>query len=106
MNKTISDYYLEKSSRKDKKYMVSFINENTGRVNTVHFGQAGASDFLQHKDEERKKRYINRHKANEDWSDLSKPGTWSRFILWREKSLSESIKKMEDKFNINIHLIE
>jgi hypothetical protein len=102
----MNDYYLEKSNRKDKKYMVSFINKKTGRINTIHFGQAGASDLLQHKDEERKKRYINRHKANEDWSDLSKSGTWSRFILWGEKSLSESIKKMEDKFNINIHLIE
>jgi hypothetical protein len=102
----MNDYYLEKSDNKKHKYMVSFINENTGRVNTIRFGAKGMSDYTIHKDEERKKRYINRHKANEDWSDLSKPGTWSRFILWGEKTLSESIKKMEDKFNINIHLIE
>ena len=31
----------------------------------VYFGQAGASDFTIHKDEERKQRYRDRHKKNE-----------------------------------------
>jgi hypothetical protein len=102
----MDDYYLEKSSRKDKKYMVSFINKKTKKVNSIHFGQAGANDYTITGDEEAKKRYINRHKKNEDWSDLSKAGTWSRYILWGEKTLRDSIQKMEDKFNVNIHLIE
>ena len=34
---------------------------------TVHFGAAGMSDYTKHKDPERKERYIERHKKNEDW---------------------------------------
>jgi hypothetical protein len=102
----MNDYYLEKSKRKDKKYMVSYINDETGNVNTIHFGQANASDMTQHKNEQRKMLYINRHQKREDWSDLTKPGTFSRFILWNKPSLKGSIKDMEKRFNIKIHLIE
>ena len=35
------------------------------------FGQNGASDYTKHKDTDRKYRYIDRHKNNEDWT---KPG--------------------------------
>jgi peptide/nickel transport system permease protein len=35
---------------------------------TIYFGQASASDFTHHKDEQRKQRYINRHNNNETWS--------------------------------------
>jgi hypothetical protein len=34
------------------------------------FGAAGMSDFTHHEDEQRKQRYINRHKDNEIWSNL------------------------------------
>ena len=44
------------------------INKNYQAVidgkKTVHFGQAGASDMTQHKDKDRKQRYIDRHKKN------------------------------------------
>jgi hypothetical protein len=36
-------------------------NDNNGFI----FGQASAFDFIIHKDEARKQRYINRHKNNE-----------------------------------------
>jgi len=101
----MDDYYLEKSNRKDKKYMVSYINKDTGRINTIHFGAGGMSDFTQHKNQDRKNRYIKRHQVNEDWTDLSKAGTWSRYILWGESTLKKSINEMEKKFNINIHYI-
>lgn len=102
----MNDFYLEKSSDPKKKFMVSYINKDTGRINTIKFGSAGMSDYLQHKDDERKQRYIKRHQVNEDWTDLTKGGTWSRYILWGEKSLNKSIKEMQKIFNINIHYIE
>ena len=40
---------------------------------TIPFGQKGASDFTKHKDEERKKRYIDRHKQNENWNNQKQP---------------------------------
>ncbi len=33
----------------------------------VSFGAAGHSDFTKYKDEDRKQRYISRHKNDENW---------------------------------------
>lgn len=99
------EFYLEKSDNPKKKYMVSFINPKSGRMKTIHFGAKGMSDYTIHKDDERKQRYIDRHQKNEDWTDLTKSGTWSRFLLWGEKTLKKSIKEMEKKFKIKIWLV-
>ena len=101
----MQEFYLEKSDNPKKKYMVTFINPKSGRSKTLHFGAKGMSDYTQHKDDERKQRYIDRHQVNEDWTRLDKSGTWSFYLLWREKSLKKSIKEMEKKFNIKINYI-
>jgi hypothetical protein len=71
---------------------------------TVHFGAAGYSDYPTHKDAERKQRYINRHKAKENWtkSGIKTAGFWSRWLLWGQPSISASIKAIENKFNVKI----
>ena len=90
--------FLSRSSNHRKKYMVKVGNK------TVHFGAKGYSDYTIHKNPERKKRYIDRHKANEDWSikGIDTAGFWSRWLLWNETTLSKSIKSIEDKFGIKI----
>lgn len=40
------EYTLSVSDRRDKKYMVQFLNEYSGRINTIHFGSFGATDLL------------------------------------------------------------
>ena len=50
-------YKPYKSDKPDKKY---YIITKTGK--RIYFGAAGMSDFTLHKDEERKQRYIQRHK--------------------------------------------
>jgi hypothetical protein len=100
----MNDYYLEKSNRKDKKYMVHYIKD--GKLRTIHFGASGYDDFIISKgNEDKKKNYIKRH-SKEDWSDLEKAGTFARFLLWNKKTLRDSIKDMEERFNIKIRLIE
>jgi hypothetical protein len=100
----MNDYYLEKSNRPSKKYMVHYIKD--GKLQTIHFGSSGYDDFIISKgNEEKKRNYIKRHQVNEDWSDLSKPGTFSRFLLWNKVTLNASIKDMEKKFDIKIHLV-
>ena len=71
---------------------------------TVHFGADGYSDYTIHKDPERKQRYINRHKAKENWgkSGINTAGFWSRWILWNLPSLTGSINDTKKRFNINI----
>lgn len=102
----MNDYYVEKSNHKNKKYMVSYINEETGRVNTIHFGQAGASDMTQHKNKVRRDLYEKRHAKREDWTNPKTSGFWAYNLLWTLGSLKNAIKQTEKKYNIKIHLID
>jgi hypothetical protein len=90
--------YLRTSTNPKKKYMVT-INDKT-----IHFGARGYQDYTTHKDPERQRRYINRHKGNEDWSisGINTQGFWSRFILWNKPSIDESIRDIQRRFNIVI----
>ena len=88
------DIVLKRSDKPDKKYMVKVDNK------TIHFGSRGMSDFTKNKDPERKNRYIARHKKRENWNDKFSPGALSRYILWGEPSLRESIKKYKRKFRL------
>jgi len=90
--------YLQRSNRPDKKYMVTI-----GRK-TIHFGSKGASDFTRHKNEVKRKAYVSRHKARENWgkSGIKTAGFWSRWLLWSKPSLTKAITYMNKKFNISI----
>ena len=94
--------YLEKSSKKGKKFMVLIGNK------TIHFGAEGMSDYTIHKDQERMKRYISRHKSREDWSEngIKTAGFWSRWILWNLPNFEKSIKNTEKNFNIKIIFLD
>ena len=91
--------YLSKSTRVGKKYMVKVEDK------IIHFGQAGASDYTEHKDKERKQRYLARHKNRENWtkSGINTAGFWSRWLLWGEPTIAASIKKIQKKFNVKIN---
>ena len=71
---------------------------------TIPFGSKGMSDYTKHKDTERKNRYIDRHKKNENWNDPLTAGFYSRWITWNKPTLNESIKDTNKKFNVNIKL--
>ena len=88
-------YILERSNRKDKKLMI-----RNGK--TIHFGAKGYQDFTTSKDTKKKKNYIKRHKVNEDFTNLKSAGAWAKNILWEKKTISASIRSMENRFNINI----
>jgi len=90
-------YILKKATAKGKKWMVI-----TPDKKVIQFGQEGASDYTINKDPERKASYLARHRANENWNDLSSAGAWSRWLLWEEQTLGKAISKMEKKFDIHI----
>jgi hypothetical protein len=89
---------ITKSTKSQKKMMAVFENTSTGRTKTTHFGANGASDFTLHKDEDRKKRYLDRHRKNENWNDPVTAGSLSRWILWNKKSLRASIADYKRRF--------
>lgn len=100
-------FKLKKSTRKDKKFYVDVPNIQTGRINRVHFGQTGYSDYTIHKDKERRKRYINRHIKDDIENPLS-PGFWSLYVLWGystnidksfKDAVSRAIKLIMNRYN-------
>ena len=88
---------LEKSNRKDKKYVAIMDNMKH------HFGGAGYDDFttVRPVDPERKERYIQRHVKNEDWSfdGVHTSGFWAKHILWNKPTIQESIKDLEKRYS-------
>ena len=72
-------YILQKSTRKDKKWMVTSPDGKT-----IHFGGAGYRDFTDHGDERIRSLYLARHEKNESWvkSGINTPGFWARWLLW------------------------
>ena len=90
---------IKKSTKEGKKLMAIFTLEN-GKKKTVHFGASGMSDYTIHKDDERKKRYLERHRKNENWSAPMTAGALSRWILWNKKSKVASISDYKKKFKL------
>ena len=90
-------YHPYKSDKPGKKYYI-ITNDNK----KVYFGQASASDFTHHKDEQRKQRYIDRHKTNENWSKsgIDTAGFWSRWLLWNKPTIKDSYMDIKRRFNI------
>ena len=93
---------ITKPKKPDKKY-----DARIDGTKTVSFGQKGASDFTKHKNTDRTERYIDIHKAREDWN---KPGAktagfYSKHVLCNKPTLNESIDDINKIFkNLNIKM--
>ena len=96
----MTEIIISKSKNPNKKYDARIDGKRT-----VSFGAAGMSDFTKNKDPERKQRYLNRHRKNENWSDPTTAGFFAKNILWNKPTITESIKDTNNRFkNINIKL--
>lgn len=91
---------IEKSTSKTKKFKATFYDKDKKKIRSIQFGAKGYSDYTIHKDDERKKRYINRHKKNENWNDPMTAGTLSKYILWNKPTLQASINDYKKRFNL------
>ena len=91
---------IQPSKKADKKYDAVIDGKKT-----ISFGSSQHLDFTKHKDPERKQRYLDRHKARENWNDPTTAGALSKFVLWNKPTISASVKDMNKKFkNHNIKL--
>jgi hypothetical protein len=79
--------YLVDSPIKNKKWRAIFKNGTH-----TDFGAIGYQDFTDHKDPERKNRYLKRHAKNENWNDPYSAGALSRWILWNKSTIEESLQ--------------
>ena len=78
----------------------AIIELDDGRTKTVRFGAAGMSDFTKHRSETRKQLYLDRHRANENWDDITTAGAWSRWLLWNKPTISESLADLKKRFDL------
>ena len=91
---------IKKSDKAGKKLQAVFTREN-GRKKTIHFGSAGMDDYTITKDKAQRKRYLDRHRKNENWSNPESAGALSRWILWgNSTSRQENIRSFKSKFNL------
>ena len=90
---------LKKSPNPKKKFRVAFEDGTH-----TDFGARGYSDYTIHKDPERMKRYLTRHRSRENWTKagIKTAGFWSRWLLWSYPSLPKAKTFMEKKFKIKI----
>lgn len=94
----MNNYKLFVSSSPKKKFDVYLNNKKL-----LSFGASGYKDFTFYPhDQKKKENYIKRHQVLENWNDLNKAGSWSRYILWNKPTLTESMRDMEKRFNIKI----
>lgn len=92
---------IKKSTDPKKKLMAVFTDDKGKKIKTQHFGAAGMDDFTKTKDEEQKKRYLQRHRKNENWSKYMTAGALSRWILWNKKTRAASIADYKRRFDLH-----
>jgi len=93
---------ITKSPLKTKKFKVVVYDKNEDKQKTIHFGAKGYEDFTIHGDNERKYRYIDRHKGKEDWNDPFTAGFWALHALWNKPTLQGSLNDIKRNFDIKI----
>ena len=92
---------IKKSDKPSKKLVAIFTRDN-GRTKKTYFGEAGAPDFTITKDKAQRKRYLDRHRKNENWNNPESAGALSRWILWgNSTSRQENIRSFKSKFKLN-----
>ena len=85
------------SNNQNKKFTAIINNKK------IHFGDSRYQDFTKHKDPERKKAYLARHK-NDKINNPNYAGFYSTNLLWNKPTLKESIQATNKLYNVNIKL--
>ena len=88
---------IKPSHRKDKKFDAVIDGKKT-----IPFGSNGMSDYTKPKDNDRKQRYLQRHK-NDNYNNPLYPSFYSNNILWNKPTITESIRDTNRKFK-NVHI--
>tara|TARA_R110002167_G_scaffold312989_1_gene518704 strand:+ start:256 stop:564 length:309 start_codon:yes stop_codon:yes gene_type:complete len=99
MSKKYDKVIIKKSDKPQKKYMAVFTDSDNGKSKTTHFGAAGATDYLQSKEKDRRDRYRSRHKKDLNTRDPTRAGYLSYYILWGDStSLRTNIASYKKRF--------
>jgi len=92
---------IEKGSAKNKKWKAIFYDDKGKKIRTVQFGDNRYEDYTQHKDKERRSKYLTRHKKDLEKGDYKSAGYLSYYILWgASTNLNTNIKKYKKMFKL------
>jgi len=96
-------YSLTKSDKPEKKYVVE-VEGASGRRKRIYFGDSSAKDYTLHNPlerDEKRRFYIQRHRATENWSDPETAGFWAKHILWGDTpSVQTNLRRTLSRFNL------
>lgn len=87
----------------DRRMPTRFSNLEKRTIKTIMFGDNRYEDYTQHKNKERKRKYMIRHFQNEDWNDIYTKGFWSKNLLWNKPTIEQSIADIEKKYGVIIY---
>lgn len=94
---------VTRSDRPGKKWKAVFQNVSKSamtKTRTRHFGAEGMEDYTMHKDEERRRRYRQRHKKDLT-GDYTSPGYLSYYVLWGPTtSFDENLRLYKQRFGL------
>ncbi len=91
------------SDKTNKKFTALIDDKKNNNKKSIHFGDSRYSDYTLHKDTERKKAYLARHKKD-NFNNPNYAGFYSTNLLWNKPTLKESLKNTNEKYNLNIKL--
>ena len=95
---------ITKSTKKGKKWDAHFLvfgAKGEKREKVVSFGASGYEDFTQHKDEDRRHAYLERHgRGHESWSAPDTAGALARWVLWNKPGFRESVRDFKRRFHL------
>ena len=92
-------YELTPSTLAKKKFDV-YVESPSGHIKKVSFGHSDYEDYTIHKDPERRKRYLNRHR-NDHIDDPTAPGFWSYHVLWGPyTSLQKNLTRVKKMYHL------
>ena len=74
------------SDKTNKKIKVVIDDTKNNNKKTLHFGDSKYQDFTKHKDPERKKAYLARHKKD-NYTNPNYPGFYATNLLWNKQTL-------------------
>jgi len=88
-----------KTSTKPEKKLMAVFTRDDGKQKTIHFGAKNMDDYTKTKDKAQRKRYLDRHRKNENWGNPETAGALSRWILWGPTtSRRENIQRFKRRF--------
>lgn len=94
-------FRLVKSPKSEKKWRGIFTDAE-GKETHTDFGFSAMEDYTQHKNPTRKRLYLLRHRARENWNDYRSAGSLSRHLLWGESTdLETNVRKFKRRFNLS-----